>query len=146
MSHGHWLPGAGFSTTLRESRRAVLWSAADAGRAIADHPDDHDRNLRRCLQVLDDFRLAADGLRQGLLDDAPPLTGHQGWDALLAALVEHLAYHCELRIPRWTLAPERILEQWWFPSRHMQAMALAQSPAAFRSRGVFIGEDFFDRA
>ena len=61
-------------------------------------------------------------------------------DAYLAALAEHTAIHHGQPIPRWALSPERSCEPWWFPNdvRAFDATALAQSPLAFRRRGIFI--------
>ena len=85
-------------------------------------------------------------LRAELIRDEPPPTGDRRFDAYLAALAEHLAYHFGLPVPAWVHDPGRTLEQWWFPAgRAFHAVALVRSPAAFRRRGIFIDETFFMR-
>jgi hypothetical protein len=49
-----------------------------------------------------------------LLRDEPPPTGDERWDALLAAVAEHLAAQHDLAPPEW--AETRVLQQPWFPA------------------------------
>jgi hypothetical protein len=59
---------------------------------------------------------------------------------MLAATAEHLCFHHGLAVPRWSFAPARFLDEWWFvaPYRSLQASAFVATPAAFANRGVFI--------
>lgn len=70
----------------------------------------------------------------------PPASGDPRHDAYLAALGEHLALIHALPRPEWTLGRQRFLDRFWFVSdvKGFRALAIAQSPAAFRRRGVFI--------
>jgi hypothetical protein len=63
-------------------------------------------------------------------------------DAYLGALAEHLAAAHDLSRPSWAVEPGRFLSQFWFVSENpgFRALAIAQAPAAFRRRGVFIPE------
>ena len=47
--------------------------------------------------------------------DASMLTGDREWDALVAGVVEDIAYrHCA-KVPSWTMEPERFTDdRWWF--------------------------------
>ena len=47
-----------------------------------------------------------------------------------------------LERPAWSVRPGRFLDSFWFVSdvRGFRAVAIAQAPAAFRRRGVFIPE------
>jgi transcriptional regulator with XRE-family HTH domain len=121
---------------------------ADVARAARRHIGDGETVLRLCLQFIDDYREADPASQAALLDGTPPSTGDVRWDAFLAALAEHLAYHGGLPIPRWVDGGGRFLEQWWFPTDlpSVVASALAESPAAFRRRGIFVTEDLFARA
>jgi hypothetical protein len=123
-------------------------SLADLARSARRHAGDGEAALRLCLQFIDDFQETAPADRPALLRDAPPSTGDVRWDAFLAALAEHLAYHGALPIPRWVDRKSRFLKQWWFPTDlpSVMASALAESPAAFRRRGIFVTEDLFARA
>jgi hypothetical protein len=50
--------------------------------------------------------------------------------------------HHSLRRPAWSVEPVRFLDRFWFVSEvpGFRATAIAQAPAAFRRRGVFIPE------
>ncbi|MDQ3677325.1 MAG: hypothetical protein M3401_11070 [Actinomycetota bacterium] len=92
-------------------------------------------------EFLDEFQLLP---RPDLLDRAirerPVLTGSAPADAYLGALAEHLAATRGLVRPEWAVEQERFLDRFWFLSDvpGFRALALAQSPAAFRRRGIFI--------
>jgi transcriptional regulator with XRE-family HTH domain len=121
---------------------------ADVARAARRHIADGETVLRLCLQFIDDYRETDPASRAGLLHAIPPSTGDVRWDAFVAAMAEHLAYHGGLPIPGWVDRNGRFLEQWWFPTDlpSVMASALAESPAAFRRRGIFVTEDLFARA
>jgi hypothetical protein len=70
--------------------------------------------------------------------DEPPGTGDERWDALLAALAEHLAAQHNLAPPDW--AELRVLQRPWFPAelKVQRADALVRAPAAFRKHGVYL--------
>lgn len=92
---------------------------------------------------LDEFQLLPrPDLRQGAIDARPDPTGSSPADAYLGALAEHLAATRGLVRPAWATEPERFLERFWFQSRipGFRALAIAQSPAAFRRRGLFVSE------
>ncbi|MDI6641436.1 MAG: hypothetical protein QME68_03885 [Elusimicrobiota bacterium] len=74
--------------------------------------------------------------------EEPDLTGNKQFDAYLAALAEYLAIHYNLEIPQWIYNPEKLLNKWWFPSKvkSWHPIALVQSPAPFRIRGIFIDD------
>lgn len=67
-----------------------------------------------------------------------PLTG-TGWDAFLAAVVEHVAQLHGLSVPSWALEPDRYLDPPWFvssdPGTARESVRFA--PAAFVRHGVF---------
>lgn len=92
-------------------------------------------------ELLDEFSLlATDAQRSRALAEEPPATGDARHDAYLAALAEHLALISSLPRPAWALEPGRFLDRFWFVSEvpGFRALAIAQSPAAFRRRGIFI--------
>lgn len=62
------------------------------------------------------------------------------YDAYLAAVAAYLAPRHGGHAPAWTRCPERILARPWFanPGRHMRALLLVESPAAFRERNLFV--------
>lgn len=80
-------------------------------------------------------------------DDAPELirqepspTGDPRWDALIAGVVEDLAFRTGTRIPDWVRAPERTLTTWWFATDFsgLHPIAFVETPAAIAGHGVFI--------
>lgn len=109
-----------------------------------------EENCRRrlVLEFVEEYRHEDPTKRDGLIDERPAPTGDPRYDALLAGLAEHLAYHDGRPAPGWTSHPSRFLEEWWFPIDlpSVRADALVHSPAAFRIRGVFLGSGALDRA
>ncbi len=97
---------------------------------------------------LDEFSLLAhDGLRDRAIRDRPAATGDARADAYLAALAEHLAAQVHVPRPNWATDPNRFLDRFWFLSDvpGFRATAIAQSPAAFRRRGIFIASAALER-
>jgi hypothetical protein len=99
-------------------------------------------------ELLDEFELLSrDDLRARAIADRPELTGDARADAYLGALGEHLAVTCGLERPGWVTEPARFLDRFWFVSEvpGFRALAIAQSPAAFRRRGIFIAKGALQR-
>lgn len=69
-------------------------------------------------------------------------------DAYLAATAEWLAWKFNLQPPRWAFDESRSLRRPWFASQlsSMRAVLLLESPAAFRSRNLFVSENALSRA
>jgi hypothetical protein len=94
-------------------------------------------------EFLDEFALRGDDAsRAAAIAELPEETGERHHDAYLGALAEHLAALHGLERPDWSLQPDRFLDRFWFVSEvpGFRAIAIAQAPAAFRRRGVFIPE------
>jgi hypothetical protein len=96
------------------------------------------------VQLLDDYshELARDGAAAAArrFDREPVATRSPEVDAALAALTEHLARRDGWAVPAWARKPGRYSAKWWFvtPLRGMHPTALQESPASFRTRGIFI--------
>jgi hypothetical protein len=88
--------------------------------------------------------LAAEPVR--LADRLPDLGDVK--DAYLAATAEWLAWKFNLGLPRWVFEETRRLRRPWFasPLSSMRAVLLLESPAAFRSRNLFVSENALSRA
>ena len=106
----------------------------------------------RCLaNFLDEFYAAP---KAKALADVPPLLvpkfGEPGrvQDAYLAATAEELARARKFSIPLWTDEATRKLHRPWFasPLSALRVVLLLESPAAFRSRNLFISENALTRA
>jgi hypothetical protein len=110
----------------------------EAAAAIGRAGDDRAR-----LRVFFEFGRGADEsgpAALSLVSTEPPLTGSARFDALLAAIAEHIAARHGVAGPLWSVTLERFLAvPWWvsqLPSARMHA--LVWTPAAFRRRGVFL--------
>jgi hypothetical protein len=94
-------------------------------------------------EFLDEFALRPDPQsRAAAIVEKQVLTGDPRHDAYLGALAEHLAAVHGLERPAWSVEPSRFLDRFWFVSdvRGFRAISIAQAPAAFRRRGVFVPE------
>ncbi|HEX3735607.1 MAG TPA: hypothetical protein VHU86_10720 [Solirubrobacterales bacterium] len=94
-------------------------------------------------EFLDEFALRGeDRSRATAIAERPPASGEPRYDAYLGALAEHLALAHGLPRPQWSTEPARFLQRFWFLSDvpGFRAIAIAQTPAAFRRRGIFIPE------
>lgn len=81
------------------------------------------------------------------LSESNPRFG-QVEDAYLAATAEWLAWKFNLQPPLWVFGPGRSLRRPWFASSlaSLRAILLLESPAAFRSRNLFVSENALSRA
>jgi hypothetical protein len=94
-------------------------------------------------EFLDEFALRPDDRsRAEAIAERPDSTGDTRHDAYLGALAEHLAAVHGFERPAWAIEPSRFLDRFWFVSDVLgfRAISIAQAPAAFRRRGVFIPE------
>ena len=73
--------------------RYAPMTLAELGRWLGRHRDDRQRCLRYCFEFLDEYRDASPEDRRSLLSRESRPTGEPRWDAFLAALGEHLAFH-----------------------------------------------------
>jgi hypothetical protein len=89
-------------------------------------------------EFLEEYRWEPDEVQLSLLKDEPTPVGDDRWDALLAALAEHLAAQHDVAPPDWT--DSRVLRHPWFPAELeiQRADALVWAPAAFRKHGVYL--------
>lgn len=118
---------------------------------VADHLRGHARDdewaFRVCLEFLDEFHAEPPSVQPELLRQEPALTGSSRWDAFLGALAEHLAFHAGFPTPPWAQGADRFLGESWFlvnlPS--VRPSALAESPAAFRRRAIWITAEALSR-
>lgn len=120
------------------AERLTVTLAAVATRARAGEDFQH-----AVREFLDEFSLRGDDRsRADAIADRPELIGDARHDAYLGALAEHLATVHRLPRPGWSTEPGRFLDRFWFVSEvpGFRAVAIAQAPAAFRRRGVFVPE------
>ena len=106
----------------------------------------------RCLaNFLDEFYAAPNAKALAAQPDLlSPVLGEPGrvQDAYLAATAEELARAGKFPVPVWTDDDARKLHRPWFasPLAALRAVLLLESPAAFRSRNLFISQNALTRA
>lgn len=120
---------------LPHRSRLTLAQVAEHVRAGAD--------FRECVRdFLDDLAFAGDD--EDVVDrvaQEPFTLPDRRYDAYLAALAEHLCSERGRPAPDWALHPRRFLDTFWLPrTRAFTAFTLVRSPAAFRRRGIFVGD------
>ncbi len=83
------------------------------------------------------FHSLAPAEQAATLAEVPPLTGTK-WDALLAAVVEHIARLHAHPVPEWCNEPERFLDiPWVIPTNPIAARdAVLHAPGAFIRHGT----------
>ena len=110
---------------------------ADLAGHLAGRNDEMTR-WKYVWEFLEEYRWEPADRRAQLVRDEPASTGDEQWDALLAAIAEHLAAQLDLAPPEWSRS--RVLRTPWFPSslpsKRMEALVWA--PAAFRKHGVYL--------
>lgn len=118
---------------------------ADLATHLSQTTDDKTR-WKLVWEFLEEYRWEPSGVQPSLLRDEPPSLADERWDALLAALAEHLAAQHDLAPPAWT--EMRVLREPWFPAelRVQRADALVRAPAAFRKHGVYLSAADLDAA
>lgn len=79
--------------------------------------------------------------------DEPLRTG-PFMDAFLAGIADHFCGYAQMAPPPWTLDETRFLKRPWFdwPSNKVKQFTIAESPAAFRRRLIFMGSNALSRA
>ena len=119
---------------------------ADYPRMLKEAPNDAHRQrllvhgLPRC------FHQATPQERAAAIEASPPLTNSR-WDALLAAVTEHVARLHGLPVPHWVEQPERFLETPWILSDNpvIAVDSILYAPAAFIRHGTLIDPLELDR-
>jgi hypothetical protein len=81
---------------------------ADLAGHLSRAADDRTR-WKLTWEFLEEYRWESSAVQPSLLRDEPPGTGDERWDALLAALAEHLAAQHDLAPPEW--AELRVLQR-----------------------------------
>jgi hypothetical protein len=109
--------------------------------ALAAAGESFDFTLRN---FLDEFRRHP---AAGALTEEPQSLGPR-WNAYLAATAETLATELGLAVPAWAWSETRKLRRPWFalPWAGLRAVLLLESPAAFRSRNLFVSANALSRA
>lgn len=125
---------------LRWSLGSEGFSVADYVAVIEDGRDDRERYRMLIRDLPRRFHAAGRTAQAFSLQQAPKLTRTR-WDALLAAVAEHMAILHDLPIPDWVDDPERFLRIPWMPLHRLPALyatAFIDSPGAFVRHGTLV--------
>ena len=114
------------------------FSLASYSRTIEGDFDDRDRYGVLMHQLPRQFHSLAPADQAAALLEVPPLTGTR-WDALFAAVVEHIARLHDHPVPEWVNEPARFLDMPWVISTNpvIAADSLLYAPGAFIRHSVF---------
>lgn len=114
------------------------FSLASYSRTIATDFEDMDRYCALMHQLPRQFHKLSAADQAAALTDRPPLTGSR-WDALLAAVVEHIARLHGHDVPDWVNEPDRFLTVPWVISTNpvIATDSVLYAPASFIRHSVF---------
>ena len=114
--------------TIRETKRAVLESGENW--------------LIPFMEFVDDFRRTKD---PGLIEKPFELSDERV-DSLLASTIEYLCDELGMQTPDWVWEVPSCKEPWFVSGvENLKAIAIAESPAYFRRRKIFVLENFLSR-
>lgn len=115
----------------------LRFKLAAYSRIIEEEADDSSRYRALMHQLPLRFHKLRRAEQAAALLEPPPLTGTR-WDALLAAVVEHIARLHGHSVPEWVDEARRSLERPWVISRNpvIAADSLLYAPAAFIRHGA----------
>jgi hypothetical protein len=106
--------------------------------------DGHDTWKIHFMDLVDEFRR---GLDPKLLLLPPPAALPLELRALLAGIVVTLADEVQMAAPNWTRKRWTLPRPWFVSgSESLKAMALLESPLAFRRYNIFVTSNFLSRA
>ena len=129
----------GYQVTSLPTRRGTAASAAEEVRSFLSVSDDHGA-LRAIWQLADDVAGADPAISVALCVSPPAPTGSAAFDALLAAVVDHLLTESALPRPTWLDEPWRTLDEPWDvePVPALREPARQATSAAFRAHGIYL--------
>ena len=132
----------GYQLTALPSRRLTAARAGEAVRARLSGGDEQNA-LRAVWQLAADIGDGDPALRVALCVAPPALCGDRRFDALLAAVVDHLLGAAGLPEPAWVSEPVRVLDQPWDvePVPELRERARALTPPRITAHGVYLDPD-----
>lgn len=141
------LRSLGFETVIDLVPAYAPLTLQELGAALAVEPAEA-RRWRLLQEFLRGYGEAPAAARPALLEPEPALVEGR-WDALLAGVAEHLAFHGGQPVPPWAFAAGRVAEPWWFPGAvdaEGRTWRMLTAPAALAARGVWLERAALERA
>ena len=136
------LPGEGIEWILHD----FFSLKPDSVRAVSLHirEDGFESWPLHLMNFVDAFRRSWD---EDLIRSAPSDGLDRKLSAILASTVEFLCMGHGLEIPDWCAGIAPLKEPWFVSGiENLKALALAESPAPYRKRNIFVMSDFLERA
>ena len=129
----------GYQLTVLPTRRLTAAGAGEIVRARLVEGDDENA-LRAVWQLAADVGDGDPALRVALCVAPPAPTGDQRFDALLAAVVDHLLGADRLPVPSWVSDASRVLSSPWDvePVESLRAQARAVTPPRIAAHGIYL--------
>lgn len=94
------------------------------------------------MEFVDDLRRS----RNHDLIETPFPLGDERFDSLLASTIEYLCDEMGMETPDWAWDVPSCKEPWFVSGyENLKAIAIAESPAFFRRRKIFVLENFLSR-
>ena len=95
---------------------------------------------------VDEFRRASTEVRWAMIADGPGRTGRV--EGLVAAVVSSLCHEVALPPPGWVAETHSPVPFFAFPARGfaLRVRLMLESPPPFRTRNVFVPENYMSRA
>lgn len=123
------------ASSLAETAQAIKAALAGPDRARGES-----ESIRLAFSFAEVYERGRVSERVHLLEDCPEPVGDPRFDALLAALAEHLCAEKGTESPAWVGHESRFLDTWWFVAgmKSLEADAIVHSPISFARRGVFL--------
>ena len=124
-----------------------FWSVVDYARGLERGVEDAFRYRMMIHDLPRYYHSASSDVRKWMLAEPPPLTERK-WDALLAAVSEHLAIVHGEDVPEWVNEEERFLDIPWrvLGEGENPFLWITGSPGAFHRHGVLVnGKDLDER-
>ncbi len=135
------MPGQGVGWAVEHFLKMPVDSMPDVSlRILLDGFDSWKTHL---FDFVDAFRSTRNA---GLIQEAPVVDLDMRLRALCASVTEALCYEIGMKSPAWCAGVPG-LDAPWFVSgiENLKAMALVESPAWFRARGLFVLGNFLER-
>lgn len=136
-----------------ESNTRYFWKRQTIAETFARIRADWEHPWLAIGDFLDDWRFTephdrGDLVREGIVVLDQDSDEVHRWAAFCAAMVEWLCWHDGLSFPAWTSRAEYRLEEPWFlyPGDLLRAWQLATTPAPFKMRNIFGGDQMLARA
>ena len=127
------------------SAPSLRYSLFELARDISTHPE-RDR-LKLVFEFMARWAETPAKGRAAMIGEEPVQTGDKRWDALVAGLAEHVAFHADIDPPPWAFDESRFLDSFWYvvDSPLFRVWALHDTPAGLFRHHVMLSRYDLER-